>query len=309
MKAGKIKIVITGGAGFIGSHVTKLFCDLGYKVTVIDDLSFGFKKLIDPRAEFVKGSIGNKPLIEKTLKGASAVLHLAASSIIKFSFEDPAGYFHNNLTNGIVLLEAMRKNKVPKIIFSSTAAVYGEPEKIPVREDDPKNPTTPYGGSKLAFEEALKVYYHSFGINSVSLRFFNAYGPNDEQKPATRAVPIWIKAVLQNKPIPLYWKGEQKRDYIFVGDIARVFKDVLGLKGCRVYNLGNGKGVWMKDIIKNIENISGKKLKIVDAGQRPGDPKFLVADISKIQKEVGWRPKTDLRAGLETTYSYFDKKV
>lgn len=301
-----MKIVVTGGAGFIGSHVTKLFCDRGCRVVVIDDLSFGFKKFVDPRAEFVKGSIGSKSLIEKVLRGAEAVIHLAASSIIKFSLEDPIGYFKNNLMNGLVLLEAMKKNNVFKIIYASTAAVYGEPRHIPIKEDDLKNPITPYGSSKLAFEKALQSYYYAFGINSTSLRFFNAYGPNDEQYPATRAVPIWIKAALTNKPLLLYWHGQQKRDYIFAEDIAQAFWQVLKLKGCRFYNLGNGQGVWMRDIIKHLEEIIGRKLEVKNIGERPGDPKFLVADISKIKKEVGWLPLVGLKKGLKKTLDYYN---
>jgi len=299
------KVVITGGAGFIGSHVTKFFCDQGYHVIVIDDLSFGFKKFIDPRAEFIRGSIGNKALIEKVLHGAEAVIHLSASSIIKFSLEDPIGYFKNNLMNGLVLLEAMKKNNVSKIIYASTAAVYGEPRRIPIKEDDPKNPITPYGSSKLAFEKALQSYYYAFGIHSTSLRFFNAYGPNDEQYPATRAVPIWIKAALTNKPLLLYWHGQQKRDYIFVEDIAQAFWQVLKLKGCRFYNLGNGQGVWMRDVVKCLEEIIGRKLEIKNIGERSGDPKFLVADIGKIKKEVGWFPLVDLKTGLKKTLNYY----
>src|SRR3989344_978370 len=205
------KILVTGGAGFIGSNTVKLLCDLNYKVTVLDDLSWGYKFLIDKRAEFINASLGNYPAVLEALKGVDAVIHFAASSIIKYSLTDPVGYVNNNINNGINLLEAMKARKVKKIIFSSSASVYGEPTRIPIKEDDPKEPMQMYGASKLALENILSAYYHSFGVESVALRYFNAYGPGDHQQPATRAVPVWINLALKNKAIPLYWQGKQIR--------------------------------------------------------------------------------------------------
>ncbi len=302
----KKQIVVTGGLGFIGSHVTELLCDLGHSVTVIDDLSFGFKKFIDKRARTITGSTNDQKLLESVLPGTDVVIHLAASSIIKFSYQKPQEYFKNNVMNGIVLLEAMRKTGVKKMIYSSTAAVYGEPKKIPIKESDVKNPMTVYGASKLGFEYALNSYYYSFGIESVSLRYFNAYGPHDEQKPATRAVPVWIQAILEDKPIPLYWEGKQLRDYVFVKDIARAHEAVLNCGGVRVYNIGCGKGVLMADILKVLQNVSGKRARIKNMGERPGDPQKLVADISKIKREIGWESKVALTEGLRETFEYYE---
>lgn len=300
------KILVTGGAGFIGSHVTKILCDLNYSVVVVDDLSFGYKKFVDKRARFINGSIAKRSLIEKALEGVDVVVHLAASSVIKFSYTKPVEYYENNILNGIVLLEAMRKKYVKKIIFSSSASVYGVNDSIPIREDAQKNPITLYGSSKLAFEEILYAYYISFGINSVSLRYFNAYGPRDEQKPITRAVPKWIKAVLKNENITLYWKGEQLRDYVYVTDIAKVHIAVLNSCGYQIYNIGSGHGVWMSDIVRLLKEISGKKLNVVDAGERRGDPPRLVADIKKIKGEIGWKPTVSLKEGLKKTYEYYE---
>lgn len=302
-----MNILVTGGAGFIGSNVTELLCDIGHEVTVIDDLSFGYKKFVDKRAQFVEGSLQDENLLKKILKGKHAVIHLAASSIIKFSFDNPLGYIENNINNGVKLLEAMRANNVNKIIFSSSASVYGEPKHIPIKEEDSKEPLTIYGSSKLAFEQILCSYYYSFGINSVSLRYFNAYGPRDEQKPATRAVPIWIKAVLEQQAIPLFWNGRQKRDYVYVKDIAQAHVDVLGLEGLHYFNIGSGSGVIMLDIIKTLERVSNTKIKIKNLGKRSGDPKQLIADISKIKKTVNWEPKVSLEKGLEKTFRYYEK--
>ncbi len=302
------KILVTGGAGFIGSHVVEILCNVGYDVTVIDDLSFGYKSFVDYRAKFIRGSIGDKKIIEKALVGVDVVMHLAASSIIKFSYDAPGVYYQNNVMNGIVMLEAMRKNKIKKIIFSSSAAVYGNTTISPIPEDAPRLPLNIYGSSKLAFEEALFAYYHSFGIESVSLRYFNAYGPRDEQRPATRAVPVWIQRILKNKPIPLFWKGEQLRDYVYVGDIARAHFAVMNLDGCRQYNIGSGSGVWMKDIIKKLEKISSKKIKVENKGERRGDPAKLIADTSRIKKEANWKPEVGLEEGLRLTYAYYEKR-
>lgn len=299
------KILVTGGAGFIGSHVTELLCDRGYSVTVVDDLRFGYKKFVDRRALLRKHSIGDSKAMEEILEGIDVVMHLAASSIISASYQKPLEYFENNFINGVTLLEAMRKTGVTNIIYSSTSSVYGEPTKTPVSEDMPTNPLHPYAASKLAFEHALQAYYYSFGTESVSLRYYNAYGPRDEQKPATRAIPMWIDAVLRSKPVPWYWQGQQIRDYVYVKDIAQAHLDVLGLKGIHCFNIGSGKGVLMKDVFKTLEKIVGRKLKTKDMGKRLGDPMISFADISKIRSAVGWVPKVSLEEGLTKTFAYY----
>ncbi|MCK9351774.1 MAG: GDP-mannose 4,6-dehydratase [Candidatus Pacebacteria bacterium] len=301
----KQTILVTGGAGFIGSNTVKFLCDLGYSVRVIDDLSFGYKKFVDSRAEFFEASIADEKTLEKALAGVEAVFHFAGSSIIKFSIDNPMSYVENNIVNGTKLLDGMRKASVKKIIFSSSASVYGEPKSVPVKEDQAKIPLQPYGASKLAFEAILSAYYQSFGIESTSLRYFNAYGPYDEQMPATRAVPMWIKEAIAGEPIKTYWNGSQLRDYIFVRDIAQAHVDVLPLSGCNVFNIGSGNGIIMKDLLDEIVKIMGLKNKIVDMGERPGDPMKLVADTSAIFQAVGWRPKVSLHEGLAETIHYF----
>ncbi len=201
------KILVTGGAGFIGSNTVRLLCDMGYDVTVYDNLSFGYKKFVDKRAKFIEGDLLDKKAITKALNGTDKVFHFAAISIIKQSIDDPEKCFNTNISGIINLLEAMRSNEVKYIVNSSSASVYGSPKVIPVAEDSIKEPLQPYGASKLAVESILSSYFHTYGINSASLRYFNAYGPYDEQSPVTRAVPTWIKAVIAKKPIPLYWKG------------------------------------------------------------------------------------------------------
>ena len=174
-----MRVLVTGGAGFIGSNIVRMLCDQEHRVVVVDDLSFGYREFVDPRARLIRSSFDDPAVLEAELPSTDAVMHLAASSIIQFAFQRPTEYFHNNLTRGVALLEAMRQHRVSLIVFSSTASVYGEPARVPIDEDDPKNPPQAYGASKLAFEAVLSAYYHSYGINSVSFRYFNAYGPND----------------------------------------------------------------------------------------------------------------------------------
>src|SRR3990167_10357815 len=188
-----MRALVTGGAGFIGSTLVKHLCDSGHQVVVIDDFSSSGRTKIDPRAKLIKGDIGNRKLVEKLLDKKDVVFHLAALGIISISLEKPEEAFRNNLMNGVRLLEAMRKKGVNKIVYSSSSSIYGEPKRNPVQEDDSKEPINPYGASKYTFEAALSAYAHSFGIGAIALRYFNVYGPGDEQKPVTGAVPSWVQ--------------------------------------------------------------------------------------------------------------------
>ena len=301
----KEKILVTGGAGFIGSNTVHLLCDEGYEVTVFDNLSMGYRNFVDERAKFIPGDLLNMKAITQALKGIDTVFHFAATSIIEHTIKDPVACFYNNLDGIITLLEAMRVNGVKQIVNSSSASVYGEPESIPVKEDSRKSPMQPYGASKLAVEAILSGYFHSFGINSTSLRYFNAYGPYDEQQPVTRAVPRWIKAIIKGESISLYWKGKQFRDYIFVKDIARAHLAVMKLKGFNYFNIGTGNGILMSDLLQTIFKTVGKEAPIIDLGERLGDPERLVADTEKIKTEVGWVPQYSLEEGIKATVEYY----
>ncbi len=301
-----MKVLVTGGAGFIGSSVVMELLNQGHKVTVFDDLSKGYEEYVDERAEFIKSSLADKEAIEQALEGKDAVIHLAAESIIAHSIENPEQHLKRNINYVIHLLEGMRKQNVKKLVFSSSAAVYGEPkEENPVKENSEKNPLQPYGASKLAVEDLLKGYYNCFGINSVALRYFNVYGPRDDQLPVTRAVPNWIKGILTGKPIKLNWKGKQIRDYIYVEDVAKAHVSVLNLDGYKQYNIGSGKGNSMLEILEAVFNACGKKTKVIDAGERKGDPNYLVSDTTKIKKEVGWEPQIRLEEGMKKTLKFY----
>ncbi|KKU85351.1 MAG: NAD-dependent epimerase/dehydratase [Parcubacteria group bacterium GW2011_GWA2_47_8b] len=306
-----MRALVTGGAGFIGSNLVKHLCDGGHEVVVIDDLSSSGRSEIDPRAKLVVGDVGDRELVEKLLDKKDVVFHLAALGIISISLEKPEEAFRNNLMNGVRLLEAMRKKGVNKIVYSSSSSIYGEPKRNPVQEDDSKEPINPYGASKYTFEAALSAYAHSFGIGAIALRYFNVYGPGDEQKPVTRAVPSWIQWALTGDTVWIHWGGQQVKDYIYVDDVCRanIVAANSKLKGFHAYNVGGGVGRKMLDIAMTIKKIIGKDLKIVDKGARPGDPDTLVADISKITKELGWKPEVDLETGLKKTIEYYKERL
>lgn len=300
-----MKIIVTGGAGFIGSHVVEHLCNNNHAVTVIDDLRFGYESFVDKRARLLKVPLEKVHIIEKEFEDVSVVIHLAASSIIEFSYQEPIKYFENNVLNGMKLLEVMKKKKVKKIIYASSSSVYGQPKKTPTTEDDPTDPLNAYASSKLSFEQVLKSYYHSYDIQSITFRFFNVYGPRDEQKPRTRAIPMWIEAILDNKAVSWYWQGSLMRDYIYVKDVVQVHIEALSLKGIHCFNVGSGKGIQMRDVLHTLEKLIGKKVKLIDLGQRKGDPDKSYADITKIKKTLNWSPKVSLEEGLRETLRYY----
>jgi UDP-glucose 4-epimerase len=302
------QVLVTGAGGFIGSHLVRLLCDRGYRVFALDDLSTGYRERIDDRAAFAEGSCGDRNLLAKLLQGVHTVFHLAASSTVTNSLVNPKSYFDNNFMQSITLLEAMRVAGTKNIVYASTAASYDGTKRKPISESDSLGPINPYGASKLAVEHALSAYSHAFGISAVALRFFNVYGPEDEQPNTPRAIPMWVRAALAREPVPYYWKGRQKRDYIFVEDVARAM--LLAAKareGFQVYNIGSGKGMWMIDILKTIERLLGYTLTLKDMGERPGDPKYAIADTRKIRSELGWKPSVPLREGLQRTIRFYAK--
>jgi UDP-glucose 4-epimerase len=304
-----VRVLVTGGAGFIGSNAVRLLCDAGHDVIVLDDLSFGYREFVDPRAQFVGASIDDVEVLDRVLPATDVVMHFAASSIIQFAFERPAEYIRNNVTRGVALLEGMRRHKVRQMVFSSSASVYGEPQRIPIEEDDPKAPMQVYGASKLAFEALLSGYYHAFGINSTSFRYFNAFGPNDEQQPVTRAVPRWIKAALRHEPLVLYWAGRQLRDYVFVDDIVRAHLLAAELDGYHQYNLGSGTGVLMHDLAEEIVRLTESSSPVVDGGERRGDPNRLIASTARIERDLNWSPRVSRAEALMRTIEFYRRRI
>ena len=301
-----MKVLVTGGAGFIGSHVTTQLIEKGHDVVVYDNLSRGFKKLIDPRSVFIKGSLSEKDKLIKALEKVDAVVHMAAFIVVPESVEKPDFYWENNVVGTKRLLESMREANVGKIIFSSSATVYGDPDKLPLTERSPiKKAANPYGQTKIEMEELIKKAHDAHGLSAVILRYFNPYGPNELHKPETHAIPNFIKAILDHEPVPLFWKGEQIRDFIYVEDLANAHIAPLDLKGFHVFNVGAGEGTKVVDIVKKIFEIVGYQVPIEDLGERAGDVPANYTSVSKIKDELGWKAEVSLEKGLRRTIEFF----
>lgn len=305
-----MRVFVTGGLGFIGSHVVDRLIEEGNSVTIFDNLSSGKEKFLNKNARFIKGDLKDMENLKKVIARHDSVIHMAAEISIKDSIENPKDFLEKNIGYIINLLEAMRENDIKNIVFSSSAAVYGETGDRSAREDDPKLPIQAYGASKVAGEAIISAYCNSFKMNSVCLRYFNVYGPRDEVEPVTRAVPNWIKSSIKKKPLTLYWEGKQIKDYIFVKDVAIAHLVALeNCRGIRVYNIGSGEGNPMTDILKSVVKASGEEQEVINLGERKGDPHRLVADISRIKEELGWEPQYALDQGISETFDYYKENI
>ncbi|NLW60632.1 MAG: UDP-glucose 4-epimerase GalE [Firmicutes bacterium] len=318
-----MKVLVTGGAGYIGSQVVLDLVREGHEPVVLDNLVKGHRKAV-LYGTFVQGDINQFDLVTELMakEKIEAVIHLAAHSLVGESVKNPAKYFRNNIANGQVLLDAMVSSGVKYIVFSSTAAVYGEPEQVPIPEDHPKRPTNPYGFSKLTFEGMLRFYEEAYGLRYISLRYFNAAGADPEAEigedhdPETHLIPIVLKTALGiREQIELYGTdyptpdGTCIRDYIHVADLSQAhllaLKALADGKESTIYNLGNGQGYSNKEVIETARRVTGKEIKVVDGPRRPGDPAVLVASAEKIRAELGWQPKyPDLEEIIATAWRW-----
>jgi UDP-glucose 4-epimerase len=308
-----MRVLVTGGAGYIGSVVAAQLIAAGHEVTVLDDLSTGFADAVPAGATFVKGTLRDCAA-EVLSDGTEAVLHFAAKSLVGESVADPAKYWSNNLGGTIVLLEAMREIGVRTIVFSSTAAVYGEPEATPIEETAPTRPTNPYGATKLAVDTTLTEFGRLHGFGAVSLRYFNVAGARqladgtwlgERHNPETHLIPNVLAGATDGRRVQIYGDdyptqdGTCVRDYIHVADLADAH--LLALAACRpgqhrVYNLGNGAGSSVREVVEVCREVTGADIAAEVAPRRPGDPAVLVASSVKIQAELGWHATRDLRA-------------
>lgn len=304
-----MRILVTGGAGFIGSSITKLLSDLGHQVRVFDNLSEGYREKVDSRAELVVGDLKNREEIKKALEGMDVVIHMAASIEVSESVENPYKFFENNLINGMNLLEEMRLAGVKKIIFSSTAAVYASDVPTPISEDALKQASNPYGATKLMFEKMLYTYYVCYGFNPTILRYFNVYGPWMKKHEESHVFPNFIKAILKGKKVPLYWKGDCVRDFVYVEDIARAHIAPLEQEGFHIYNIGTENGTKISNLLRLIGEAIGKDYEINDLGPREGDQMVTVADVSKIKNELGWSAQVSLKEGIKKTVDWYKRNL
>ncbi len=305
-----MKVLVTGGAGYIGSVTTKLLLEAGHRVVVFDNLERGHREAVDRRAEFVHGDLRNREEIRQALveHRPEAVVHFAAYAYVGESVHKPLEYYENNLGGGISLVGAMAAAGVRRIVFSSTCATYGEPERQPIPETTPQSPTNPYGETKLALERLLLWGRESMDLEPVFLRYFNAAGAaldlGEDHDPETHLIPLVLQVALGGRrKIEVFGDdydtvdGTCVRDYIHVADLARAH--VLALeKGARgAYNLGTGAGHSVRQVIDTASKVTGRPIAFETAPRRAGDPPILVADATKAAEELGWRPQS---SDLET---------
>ena len=316
-----MKILVVGGAGYIGSVCAELLLDQDHGVTIFDDLSEGHRRAIDPRAEFVEGDLEDRQSIEKTLakQRPDAVMHFAANALVGESMQNPSKYFRNNIANGLNLLDAMINVGVKKIVFSSTCAIFGPPERVPIDETTPSRPINPYGESKLAFEKILRWYGEIHGLKFISLRYFNAAGAStkfgEDHRVETHLIPNVLKVALGQKPnVEIFGTdyetpdGTCIRDYIHIVDLARAHILALNSAKSDFYNLGTGGGASVREVIDSCRKITGRKIDIVEKPRRPGDPPRLIASSEKIKRELGWEPQfQSLDAIIESAWKWHQK--
>lgn len=301
-----MRVLVTGGAGFIGSWVTKVLLEEQHEVTVLDNLSKGFSTLVPDGARFIQGDLRDEERLPGWLKGHDAVIHMAAFIEVGRSVREPLVFAENNIINSVRLLDAMHKADVRKIVFSSSATVYGTPQSLPIRETDPLGAqSNPYGASKVSTEAFVATYNQLYGMDAIVLRYFNPYGPNELHEPETHAIPNFIRAALARKPIPLYWKGEQIRDFIYVEDLARAHTAVLGEKGLQYFNVGSETGTKMIDVVGEITDILEYHVEMEDLGERAGDVAATYAWSEKLADATGWRAEVPLHEGLVRTVDWF----
>jgi UDP-glucose 4-epimerase len=316
-----MKVLVVGGAGYIGSVCAELLLGEGHAVSIFDNLSEGHRAAIDPRAQFVEGDLGDRQLVEKTLlnQKPDAVMHFAANALVGESMQNPSKYFRNNVANGLNLLDAMVVAGVRKIIFSSTCAIFGPPEKLPIDETTPKHPINPYGESKLAFEKILRWYDQIHGVTFVSLRYFNAAGASakfgEDHRVETHLIPNVLKVALGEKPsVEIFGTdydtsdGTCIRDYIHIIDLAKAHMLALGASKSDFYNLGTGGGASVRQIIDSCRKVTGREIEVVEKPRRAGDPPRLIASSEKIKRELGWKPQfQSLDAILESAWKWHQK--
>ena len=316
-----MKILVVGGAGYIGSVCTEVLLDEKHDVAIFDNLSEGHRKAVDQRAEFIEGDLSDRKTVTALLGKLrpDAVMHFAANALVGESMANPSKYFRNNICNGLNLLDAMVETGTRRLVFSSTCATFGPPEKLPIDEETPQRPINPYGDSKLAFEKILHWYGEIHALRFVALRYFNAAGASarfgEDHRTETHLIPNVLKVALGEKEhVEIYGTdyetpdGTCIRDYIHILDLARAHILALGSEKNAFYNLGTGGGSSVREVIEAAGAVTGKKIAVVEKPRRPGDPPRLVASSEKIRRELGWVPQfQSLPKILESAWQWHQK--
>ncbi|HEY7000108.1 MAG TPA: UDP-glucose 4-epimerase GalE [Candidatus Udaeobacter sp.] len=316
-----MRIFVVGGAGYIGSVCAELLLNEGHEVVIFDNLSEGHRRAVDSRADFIQGDLADGAQVQTVLSNnqPDAVMHFAANALVGESMRNPSKYFRNNIANGLNLLDAMVTTRVQRIVFSSTCAIFGFPERLPIEETTQADPINPYGESKLAFEKILHWYDRIHGLKFASLRYFNAAGATEnfgeDHREETHLIPNVLKVALGQKPnVEIYGTdyetpdGTCIRDYIHILDLARAHILALGISGSASYNLGTGGGSSVRQVIAACATITGRKIGMIEKPRRSGDPPRLIASSERAQKELGWRPQfQSLEAIIQSAWKWHQR--
>lgn len=302
-----MNMLVTGGTGYVGSLIVEELIKEGHSVVILDNLQQGHEGAVAPGADFVLADIHDSEALARTFERfrVEAVMHMAAETLVEYSITDPKRFFQNNIVGGINVLNAMLENGLDRFVFSSTAAVYGEPQSIPIQETYPKSPVNAYGESKLVFERILDWYGKAYGLKHISLRYFNAAGASEQfgedHRPETHLIPNVLKAALdESNPVAIFGTdyptndGSCIRDYVHVVDIAKAhilaMDKIEGLRG-KAYNLGNGEGYSVLEVIEVSKEVTGVIIPTTVCPRRSGDPAVLVASSDQAKAELGWTPE------------------
>lgn len=314
-----MKLLVTGGAGYVGSVCAETLLEAGHEITVIDDFSTGNRGAVPSRARLVEGNITDVADDVLAEGGFDGVLHFAARSLVGESVTEPAEYWHGNVGVSLALLDAMRRHNVGSLVFSSTAATYGEPETVPIPEDAPTRPTNPYGATKLAIDYAITSYCNAYGMAATSLRYFNVAGAHgvigENHKTETHLIPLVLQVAMGYREKILIFgddwpteDGSCVRDYIHIRDLADAHRLALETNTPgkhRIYNLGSGDGYSVLEVIEMCREITGHPIPAEVAPRREGDPAVLIASSDKIKRELGWDPtRTTLRRIVEDAWAF-----
>jgi len=315
-----MRILVTGGAGYIGSVVTEHLIEAGDEVVVLDNLSQGHRAAVPPQAAFIQGDVGDRALLDDIFRAHSidGVMHFASFTLVGESMQQPFLYLRDNVVNGLTLLEAMVEHGVRRFILSSTANLFDQPQRLPIAEDEALVPGSPYGESKHILERALHWLDRIYGLRYAALRYFNAAGATvergEDHHPETHLIPLVLKVALgQRDKITIFGDdyptpdGTCIRDYIHVSDLAQAH--ILALRalagGSRVYNLGNGRGFSVREVIAVARQVTGHPIPAEVGARRPGDPAVLVASSERIRQELGWQPRfADLQAIVSSAWEW-----
>jgi len=315
------RVLVTGGAGYVGSVCSRQLLDSGHEVVIIDDLSTGHPEAVPSRAEFHQIDYGDRAAVACVLRQhrIDAVFHFAAKALIPESVSNPGWFFDVNVASGIGFLETLRDFGVKRFVFSSSAAVYGNPRSLPIKEDDPKEPVNSYGETKLMFERVLRWYALAYGWTVATFRYFNASGATTEagesHRPETHVIPLLLEvAAGEREHFEIYGDdyetidGTCVRDYVHVSDIAAAHLLALEMPeaaGMQAYNIGTGTAYSVRQVIGAVEEITGQKIRSRIASRRPGDPAILCASPEKLKRELGWQPSSsDLRGIVQSAWEW-----